>query len=184
MISGFTSIPSFFDAAGRLEDGARLHPRDLGEDDAEPAAAVPEHRVHLVELGHLRGPPSRRGRPSCFATSACSAGVCGRNSWSGGSSVRIVTGRGPIARKMPTKSSRCIGRSLASAFSRSSTRVGEDHLAHRPRSGPSPKNMCSVRQRPIPSAPNATAFGAWSGWSAFARTFRRRTVSAHPISVA
>ena len=35
--------------------------------------------------------------------------------------------------------------------------------------------MCSVRQRPIPSAPNSRARAASSGVSAFARTFRRRS---------
>ncbi len=41
-------------------------------------------------------------------------------------------------------------------------------------------NMCSVRQRPMPWAPNSRAFAASSGVSAFARTFRRRTASAQP----
>ena len=41
-------------------------------------------------------------------------------------------------------------------------------------------NMCSVRQRPIPSAPNSRALAASSGVSAFARTLRRRTSSAQP----
>ena len=41
-------------------------------------------------------------------------------------------------------------------------------------------NMCSVRQRPIPSAPNSRAFAASSGVSAFARTRRRRISSAQP----
>ena len=40
-------------------------------------------------------------------------------------------------------------------------------------------NMCSVRQRPIPSAPNSRALAESSGLSAFVRTFRRRMPSAH-----
>ena len=40
--------------------------------------------------------------------------------------------------------------------------------------------MCSVRQRPIPSAPNSRARAASSGVSAFARTFSRRSSSAQP----
>ena len=44
-------------------------------------------------------------------------------------------------------------------------------------------NMCSVRQRPIPSAPNSRALTASSGVSAFARTRRRRIASAQPSSV-
>ena len=42
--------------------------------------------------------------------------------------------------------------------------------------------MCSVRHRPIPSAPRSRAFLAWSGVSAFARTRSRRTSSACAIS--
>ena len=41
-------------------------------------------------------------------------------------------------------------------------------------------NMCSVRQRPMPCAPNSRALAASSGVSAFARTFRRRIESAQP----
>ena len=63
----------------------------------------------------------RRSRPS----------VCGRNSCSGGSSSRIVTGRPVMMRKISTKSSRCIGSSLASAARRPALVVGQDHLAHR-----------------------------------------------------
>ena len=40
------------------------------------------------------------------------------------------------------------------------------------------KNMCSVRQRPMPSAPNSRARAASSGVSALARTPRRRISSA------
>ena len=41
-------------------------------------------------------------------------------------------------------------------------------------------NMCSVRQRPMPWAPNSRAFAASSGVSAFARTLSRRMSSAQP----
>ncbi len=46
------------------------------------------------------------------------------------------------------------------------------------------KNMCSVRQRPMPSAPNERAWRASRGVSALARTLRRRIPSAQPMSVA
>ncbi len=46
------------------------------------------------------------------------------------------------------------------------------------------KNICSVRHRPMPSAPNLRAVSASSGVSALVRTFRRRAASAQPISVA
>ena len=43
--------------------------------------------------------------------------------------------------------------------------------------------MCSVRQSPMPSAPNFTASRASAGVSALARTPSVRTLSAQPISV-
>jgi len=49
---------------------------------------------------------------------------------------------------------------------------------------PSSKNMCSVRQSPMPSAPNFKATRASLGVSALARTPSLRTASAQPISVA
>jgi hypothetical protein len=45
------------------------------------------------------------------------------------------------------------------------------------------KNMCSVRQSPMPSAPNLMAARASAGVSALARTLSLRTASAHFISV-
>ena len=44
--------------------------------------------------------------------------------------------------------------------------------------------MCSVRQRPMPSAPKSRAVRASSGVSALARTPMRRRPSAQAISVA
>ena len=44
------------------------------------------------------------------------------------------------------------------------------------------KNMCSVRQRPMPSAPKLRAVFASSGVSALARTFILRAASAHFMS--
>ena len=44
------------------------------------------------------------------------------------------------------------------------------------------KNICSVRQRPIPSAPKAIACFASAGLSALVRTFNVLTSSAHDIS--
>ena len=43
--------------------------------------------------------------------------------------------------------------------------------------------MCSVRQRPMPSAPSSRAAAASAGVSAFARTRMRRISSAHPVTV-
>jgi hypothetical protein len=47
----------------------------------------------------------------------------------------------------------------------------------------SSKNMCSVRQSPIPSAPNFNATRASFGVSALARTPSLRTLSAQPMRV-
>ena len=44
-------------------------------------------------------------------------------------------------------------------------------------------NMCSVRHRPMPSAPSSRAFFASSGVSAFVRTPSRRMSSAQPSTV-
>ena len=47
----------------------------------------------------------------------------------------------------------------------------------------SSKNICSVRQSPMPSAPKASDWRASAGVSALARTFMRRKLSAHPSGV-
>src|SRR5207245_1937905 len=48
----------------------------------------------------------------------------------------------------------------------------------------SPRNMCSVRHRPIPSAPKERARAESSGVSALVRTRRRRNWSAYPRTLA
>ena len=76
------AMPFFDDSQRRLEDRARLHLGDLGIGDAEPAAAVPEHRVELVQLldraAAARACPSwpaivRYASPSSAALRALSA---------------------------------------------------------------------------------------------------------------
>ena len=44
------------------------------------------------------------------------------------------------------------------------------------------KNMCSVRVRPMPTAPNAIAFAACSGVSALVRTLMRLACEHHFMS--
>ena len=174
MISGTTGragLPAGLDR--RLEDGARLHLGDLGIGDGKPAAAMAEHRVELVQrLGALAA--AFRPKPSWrAATSAISSSVFGRNSCSGGSSRRIVTGRPAMISNSSRKSERCIGSSLSSAARRSfsvSARIISRMATMR---SPS-KNMCSVRQSPMPSAPNERAMRASAGVSALVRTFMRR----------
>ena len=121
--------------------------------------------------------------PEAFATSSISASLWGRNSCKGGSSNRIVTGSPAITSKISSKSERCIGRSFASASRRpasSSARIISRTAMIRSAS----KNMCSVRQSPIPSAPKSRATCASWGVSAFARTRIRRFLSAQTISLA
>ena len=95
----------------------------------------------------------------------------------------MVTGRSPMMRNRSWKSLRWNGSSLANAARRPASSgamiIWRTALM---RSGS--KNMCSVRQRPMPSAPYFFAVSASSGVSAFARTFMRRDLSAHSISVA
>ncbi|MNS58099.1 hypothetical protein D3C72_910060 [compost metagenome] len=115
------------------------------------------------------------------ATSAISSSCLGRNSWSGGSSRRIVTGNPAMAWKMPRKSSRCIGRSLSRAARRSrsvpariiSCITGKRSWA---------MNMCSVRHNPTPSAPKPRALAESSGVSALVRTPSVRNSSAQSIN--
>ena len=99
---------------------------------------------------------SSRDRPSVRARRFVSSPPCGRNSCSGGSSRRIVTGQPSIASKIPSKSPRCIGRSFASARRRPpSSRA--TIISRMPVMRSPSKNMCSVRQSPIPSAPKFRA---------------------------
>ena len=98
-----------------------------------------------------------------FGRAACvSSPPCGRNSCSGGSSRRIVTGSPSIASKIPSKSARCIGSSLASARRRPpssrATIISRIAVIRSPS-----KNMCSVRQSPMPSAPKPRAMRASCG---------------------
>jgi len=81
-----------------------------------------------------------------------------------------------------TKSARCIGSNFDSAARRacsSSARI----ISRTVRMRVSSKNMCSVRQSPMPSPPNLMAVRASSGVSALTRTPSLRTESAHAISV-
>ena len=118
--------------------------------------------------------------PWASASFLMSASSVGTNSWRGGSRKRIVTGLPSRASKRPLKSSCWNGRTFARAFSLSSA-VSEQIISRNASIRPSPKNICSVRQRPIPSAPSSTAFLASAGVSAFVRTFIVLYLSAHAM---
>ena len=111
---------------------------------------------------------------------ACSSG--GRNSCSGGSRSRIVTGKPVIASKIASKSPCCIGSSLSRAARRPSSFAARI-ISRTTGSRSSAMNMCSVRQRPIPCAPKSRALAASAGVSAFARTCSRRCSSPQPRTV-
>ncbi len=123
-----------------------------------------------------------RRPPSCAPGCLISLSPCGRNSCSGGSSRRMVTGRPSIARKIPLEVVALHGEQLGlgdgAAAWRSPARIISRTASMR---SPS-KNMCSVRHRPIPSAPNLRATAESCGVSALVRTLRVRNLSAHSIS--
>ena len=116
----------------------------------------------------------RSPRSSASATSTDSSVRSGRNSCSGGSSSRIVTGSPSIASRISTKSSRCSGSSSSSAASRSSSSsarisvldqlapVAEEHVlgaaqpdALRRRTGGPGRRPRRCRRWPAPAAGGA-----------------------------
>ena len=119
---------------------------------------------------------------SSLAISTMRSSRRGRNSCSGGSRVRMVTGNPSMARKTPTKSARCMGSSFFSAARRSFSLLARI-MARMCGRRSSAKNMCSVRHSPMPSAPNARACRASRGMSALARTPMRRKGSAQLMNL-
>ena len=107
--------------------------------------------------------------PCASASFLISSSVWGTNSCSGGSKKRIVTGLPSIASNNCSKSPCWYGRILSSAASLSST-VSEQIISRNASILLPSKNICSVRQSPIPSAPSSRAFLASEGVSAFVRT--------------
>ena len=136
----------------RARDRAHLHLVDLRPLDAEPAAARAEHRVRLVQRADPRGASARRSPPRAAAGTRAAAGR--------------AAGSSPAARPSPRRSPR--SRTAGTAGAGRARRGGPPRRAARiisciTGSRSSPKNMCSVRQSPMPSAPNSRAFAASSG---------------------
>eukprot|EP00438_Fugacium_kawagutii_P021522 Skav233407 [mRNA] locus=scaffold892:131837:132854:+ [translate_table: standard] len=104
------------------------------------------------------------------------------NSCSGGSNKRTVTGLPSMILNSSVMSSLCITNNLSKACRRSASSVAKIICRMATIRCPS-KNMCSVRTRPMPSAPNSFACRASAGVSALARTFMSRTSSAHCMMV-
>ena len=120
--------------------------------------------------------------PDTFATCASSSAECGKNSCKGGSSKRMVTGLPAIMLNSDSKSLRCIGNNFANAASRPLVSLAII-ICRTAMIRSASKNICSVRHRPIPSAPKSSATWASVVVSALARTPSRRRSSAHFIMV-
>ena len=111
--------------------------------------------------------------PIAVATSAISSAVCGRNSCKGGSSGRDgFTGRPCMISNRRGE----IGALHRADFIAPERRGGPPRRwrgsSHTPGTVRSlSKNMCSVRHRPMPSAPNCRAMRASGGVLALVRTF-------------
>jgi len=163
--SGMTFTPFLATWTTASKTARALHLGDLGIGDAETAAAVAQHGVELVQF--LDALEQRRehglevldlGAEALvgggqfpllldigvrrMALSTIRSSRLGRNSWSGGSRVRMTTGNPSMAVKRPAKSRRCMGRSLASALRRvfkSRARIMACMWGMRS----SAKNMCS-----------------------------------------
>ena len=94
-------LARFISCGGGLGDGPDLQREQARDDQPEPDAAQPQHRVLLVQpvdglqaaAGRSRASPAA----SASATRTDSSVMSGRNSCSGGSSSRTVTGRPSIA---------------------------------------------------------------------------------------
>ena len=157
--------------ASRCPD-ARRGGRASGSSRAarSPSAARAFLLVDILTTRLRRARPRPRGRPGS-----------GRNSCSGGSSSRTVTGSPSIAGRCP-RSPRAAAAAGRRRPSPPPPRVSAKIILRTASTRSSPRNMCSVRHRPMPSAPRSRAFVDCSGVSAFARTRSRRTRSACAIS--
>ncbi len=122
------------------------------------------------------------GLPAASATATFidSSVKPGRNSCRGGSIRRMVTGSPSIASRIATKSSRCSGMRASRALC--CPLASEARIRCSTSSRRSPRNMCSVRHSPMPSAPKRRARVASAGVSALARTPSRRVASACSMS--
>lgn len=155
IISGLGSRPCFFNCAAAVAIAricitgrigyliARRTPRkpSMGFCSAKPS--ICSMRVRLTAISSASAPVASRR-----AISTSRARGLSKNSCRGGSSKRTMTGKPSIALNMPRKSPVCASNKSATAFSRiagSSFKMKVWIICLR-----SPKNICSVRQRPIP----------------------------------
>ena len=171
MTSGTTGLPVRLRGLDRrLEDRARLHLGDFRIGDGEAAAAEAEHRIELVQAPWRDRASFFGSTPIAAATSAISSSPCGRNSCSGGSSSRIVTGRPSMISNSSTKSLALHRQQLGERRAARRLVVGEDHLAHR-------ADAVLVEEHVLGAAqPDALGAELHRG----ARVGRRVGVGAHP----
>mmetsp|Transcript_6723 Transcript_6723/g.17218 ORF Transcript_6723/g.17218 Transcript_6723/m.17218 type:complete len:430 (-) Transcript_6723:1213-2502(-) len=183
MMSGCTLTPSActLHAASRMARTcmrpisgyvmARRHPRN-------PSMGFTSASFSMRSTTSLSEAPVSAARLATISSRSPS----GRNSCSGGSSRRMVTGHPPMTRKMPSKSLRWKGSRSSSAFSRVLVSAAMIMRRTPRRRSPVPKNMCSVRTKPMPSAPLARAVTASSGVSALASTLSVRCASTQDMN--
>ena len=157
---------------GRAHDRPHLHLVDLGIEDPQPHAARAEHRVDLLQ------------RPRAVALRALGQ-VVGigqelvqrRVEQADGDRQALHRLEDPLEVALLQRQRARRARSRRS--SSSAARITWTIFSWRS----SPKNMCSVRHRPMPSAPNSRALRASSGVSALVRTPSVRSSSAHRRTV-
>src|SRR5262249_13391180 len=164
-----------------LEDGAGLHLVDFRIGDAEPATAMAQHGIGFLEHGGAGG--DMLGGHAGGLGHLLHLGTAMRQELVQRRVVAAGGGRPFMMRNSSTKSSRCIGIILASAARRPSV-VSATIISRMATMRWPSKNICSVRQSPMPSAPKRRAMRASAGVSALVRTRRRRCSSAQPISLA
>ena len=132
--------------------------RDLGIDDAQPAAAVAEHRVELVQF-------LRRARAIVSARHADLLGQLGlrrgvvrqelvQRRIEQADRHRLAVHRAEQAVEVVALERQQLGQRLLAVRRASRARIISRN------SSMWSKNMCSVRHRPIPSAPKAIASAA------------------------
>mmetsp|Transcript_24850 Transcript_24850/g.42862 ORF Transcript_24850/g.42862 Transcript_24850/m.42862 type:complete len:215 (-) Transcript_24850:1996-2640(-) len=176
MISGITSKPlaSTSSAASRMADTCISVSSGYTMPRRQPR--WPSIGLHSSRSARIAF-SSSSDMSSTGTSAASSSSGWGMNSWRGGSRRRMLTGRPFIASKMPTKSSFWYFLSREMAETRAVLSL-EKNMRRTSVRRCSSKNMCSVRQRPMPSQPNARPTAASTGVSALARTVMVRYLSA------
>ena len=167
-----------------LEDRARLHLGDFRIGDGEAAAAEAEHRIELVQFAARGRRASSDRRPSPARPPLISSSPCGKNSCSGGSSRRIVTGRPRMISNSSTKSRALHRQELGERRCAASSRRRRGSSRARPGCGLRRRTCARCGTGRCLRRRSARAACASVGVSALARTPSLRTLSAQPISVA